>query len=76
MPRRSCLVMVCTATDPGSDTITIKQLLDHQGGYNDGQLPNVSSAPDPTYDMREIAIQLGLSSAIDYSLFRPRKYYR
>ena len=76
MPRRSCLVMVCTATAPRSDTIIIQQLLDHQGGYNDGQLPNVSSAPDPTYNMRAIAIQLGLSSTIDYSLFGPRKHYR
>jgi CubicO group peptidase (beta-lactamase class C family) len=51
--------------DPRSDTITIQQLLDHEGGYNDGPLTTVSSFPDPTYNMRNIAIALGLSGPVD-----------
>jgi CubicO group peptidase (beta-lactamase class C family) len=44
------------AMDPRSDTITIQQLLDHRGGY-----ANVPS--DATYDMRNIARDLGLTQA-------------
>ncbi len=48
--------------DPRSDTITVQQLLDHEGGYNDGTNSQLPSAPDPTYNMRNIAISLGLNS--------------
>jgi CubicO group peptidase (beta-lactamase class C family) len=41
-------------SDARSDTITVQQLLDHRAGY--------ANAPsDPTYDMRTIARDLGLS---------------
>jgi CubicO group peptidase (beta-lactamase class C family) len=40
--------------DPRSDTITVQQLLDHQGGYNDGRNPRYPAALDPTYSMRQI----------------------
>jgi len=50
--------------DPRSDTITIQQLLDHEGGYNDGRLTTVPSAPDPTYNMRTIALALGLTGGV------------
>jgi CubicO group peptidase (beta-lactamase class C family) len=40
--------------DPRSDTITIQQLLDHQGGYDDS-----SSGFDPTYSMRTIGLAVG-----------------
>jgi len=50
--------------DARSDTITVQQLLDHEGGYNDGTNPNLPSAPDPTYNMRNIAIALGLNHAV------------
>jgi CubicO group peptidase (beta-lactamase class C family) len=36
--------------DPRSDTITIQQLLDHQGGYDRAK------SGDPTYSMRQIAL--------------------
>ncbi len=45
--------------DPRSDTITAQQLLDHQGGYNDGTNPKYPAAPDPTYNMRAIGQALG-----------------
>jgi len=46
--------------DPRSDTITVQQLLDHQGGYNDGRNPNLPATPlDPTYSMRQIGQALG-----------------
>src|SRR5262249_20106469 len=35
--------------DPRSDTITIQQLLDHMGGYNDGPPAKGGSGFDPTY---------------------------
>lgn len=50
--------------DPRSDTITVQQLLDHEGGYNDGTNPNLPAAQDPTYNMRNIAIALGLNHAV------------
>jgi hypothetical protein len=31
--------------DPRSDTITIQQLLDHEGGYNDGTNASLPSGP-------------------------------
>jgi CubicO group peptidase (beta-lactamase class C family) len=40
--------------DSRSETITVQQLLDHQGGYNDGRNPNLPAALDPTYSMRLI----------------------
>ena len=45
--------------DPRSDQITVQQLLDHRGGYNDGTNPNLPAAADPTYNMRAIGIALG-----------------
>ena len=43
--------------DPRSDTITIQQLLDHTGGYDDTA---TGSGFDPTYSMRTIALRSGL----------------
>jgi len=66
--------------DPRSDTITIQQLLDHEGGYNDGTNKSLPSAPDPTYDMRTIALTLGLNRAVQkldvakYMYGRPLQY--
>src|SRR5207249_2615543 len=46
--------------DPRSDTITIQQLLDHMGGYNDESPAKGGSGFDPTYAMRQIALELNL----------------
>jgi CubicO group peptidase (beta-lactamase class C family) len=46
--------------DPRSDTITIQQLLDHMGGYNDDPPAKGGSGYDPTYSMRQIALDLNL----------------
>lgn len=43
--------------DARSDTITIQQLLDHMGGYDDTP---TGSGFDPTYQMRKIALDLSL----------------
>jgi len=51
--------------DPRSDAITVQQLLDHQGGYNDGTNANLPSATDPTYNMRTIALALGLTRPVE-----------
>jgi CubicO group peptidase (beta-lactamase class C family) len=45
--------------DSRSDTITVQQLLDHKGGYNDGTNPKYAAALDPTYSMRQIGQALG-----------------
>ncbi len=50
--------------DARSDTITVQQLLDHEGGYNDGTNTSLPSVPDPTYNMRTIALALGLNRAV------------
>jgi len=50
--------------DPRSDTITIQQLLDHLGGYNDSPVSQGGSGFDPTYSMRDIAIALGLNRPV------------
>ncbi len=47
--------------DPRSDTITIQQLLDHTGGYDDTA---TGSGFDPTYSMRTIALALSLSHPV------------
>jgi CubicO group peptidase (beta-lactamase class C family) len=47
--------------DPRSDTITIQQLLDHMGGYDDTA---TGSGFDPTYRMREIALALKVGHAV------------
>jgi CubicO group peptidase (beta-lactamase class C family) len=44
--------------DPRSDTITVQELLDHMGGYDD------TIVPDPVFSMRQIALDLGLSAPI------------
>jgi len=46
--------------DPRSDTITIQQLLDHMGGYDDRPVNQGGSGFDPTYAMRKIALDEGL----------------
>ncbi|KAI9773726.1 MAG: hypothetical protein M1839_002024 [Geoglossum umbratile] len=46
--------------DSRSDTITIQQLLDHMGGYDDTA---TGSRFDPTYSMRTIALSLSLPGA-------------
>ena len=50
--------------DSRSDTITIQQLLDHMGGYNDLPTSQGGSGFDPTYSMRQIALDLGLSHPV------------
>jgi CubicO group peptidase (beta-lactamase class C family) len=50
--------------DPRSDTITIQQLLDHTGGYNDLSPQQGGSGFDPTYSMRQIALDLNLGHPV------------
>jgi CubicO group peptidase (beta-lactamase class C family) len=50
--------------DPRSDSITIQELLDHRGGYNDDTPVNGGSGFDPTYHMREIALALGMTQQV------------
>jgi CubicO group peptidase (beta-lactamase class C family) len=50
--------------DARSDTITVQQLLDHKGGYNDLRISQGGSGFDPTYHMREIAVALGLTQPV------------
>jgi CubicO group peptidase (beta-lactamase class C family) len=60
--------------DPRSDTITIQQLLDHMGGYDDTA---TGSGFDPTYSMRKIAIDLGLGhpvTKLDMASYMYHKY--
>lgn len=47
--------------DPRSDKITIQQLLDHTGGYDD---TGTGSGFDPTYNMRKIALDLNLAHPV------------
>ena len=47
--------------DPRSDDITIQQLLDHMGGYDDTA---TGSGFDPTYQMRKIALDQGLGHTV------------
>jgi CubicO group peptidase (beta-lactamase class C family) len=47
--------------DPHSDTITIQQLLDHRGGYDDTA---TGSGFDPTYNMRKIALDLNVGHPV------------
>src|SRR5262249_15470832 len=47
--------------DTRSDTITIQQLLDHMGGYDDRPVNQGGSGFDPTYAMRKIALDEGLA---------------
>ena len=47
--------------DPRSDTITVQQLLDHTGGYDDS---SADSSLDPTHNMRTIALELSLSHPV------------
>jgi CubicO group peptidase (beta-lactamase class C family) len=51
--------------DPRSDAITIQQLLDHMGGYDDDPSSPTSSHFDPTYNMRKIALDLGLVKPVE-----------
>jgi CubicO group peptidase (beta-lactamase class C family) len=50
--------------DPRSDTITIQQLLDHMGGYNNAPVAQGGSGFDPTYSMRKIALDLNLDRPV------------
>jgi CubicO group peptidase (beta-lactamase class C family) len=50
--------------DPRSDTITIQQLLDHMGGYDDDPNSPTSSHFDPTYNMRKIALDMSLGHPV------------
>jgi CubicO group peptidase (beta-lactamase class C family) len=47
--------------DPRSDAITMQQLLDHTAGYDDS---STGSGFDPTYNMRAIALALGLAQPV------------
>jgi CubicO group peptidase (beta-lactamase class C family) len=47
--------------DKRSDDITVQQLLDHMGGYDD---TNTGSGFDPTYRMRDIALSLNLNGPV------------
>lgn len=47
--------------DPRSDTITIQQLLDHTSGYDDS---SADGSFDPTFNMRTIAVELGLTHPV------------
>ncbi len=49
--------------DPRSDTITVQELLDHTGGYDD------TIVPDPVFSMRQIALDLGLTVPITAAQF-------
>jgi len=49
--------------DPRSNTITVQELLDHMGGYDD------TIVPDPVFSMRQIALDLGLSVPITATQF-------
>jgi len=57
--------------DPRSDTITVQQLLDHEGGYDDGRNPKYPAALDPTYNMRQIGQALGhvVASKLDIATY-------
>lgn len=62
--------------DPRSDTITIQQLLDHMGGYDDDPKSLTSSHFDPTYNMRTIALDLKLghpASKLDVAQYMYRR---
>jgi len=62
--------------DPRSDTITIQQLLDHMGGYNDLPVSQGGSGFDPTYSMRQIALDLGLTKAVEKLDVAKYMYYK
>jgi len=47
--------------DPRSDTITIHSFLDHTGGYDDS---SVDGSFDPAFNMRTIALELGLTHPV------------
>ncbi|TAK95066.1 MAG: class A beta-lactamase-related serine hydrolase, partial [Aquabacterium sp.] len=47
--------------DPRSDNITVQQLLDHMGGYDDTA---TGSGFDPTYSMRQIALDMNLGRPV------------
>jgi CubicO group peptidase (beta-lactamase class C family) len=57
--------------DQRSDTITVQQLLDHQGGYNDGRNSKYPAALDPTYSMRQIGQAIGhvVASELDVARY-------
>jgi CubicO group peptidase (beta-lactamase class C family) len=66
--------------DPRSDTITIQELLDHLGGYDDRPVNQGGSGLDPTYSMRTIATSMNLGHPVTkldvarYMYARPLDY--
>ena len=60
--------------DPLSNRITIQQLLDHMGGYDD---TGTGSGYDPTYSMRQIAVDLKLKKPVtklDVATYMYKRY--
>src|SRR4029079_15500019 len=60
--------------DARSDRITIQQLLDHMGGYDD---TGTGSGYDPTYSMRQIALDLKLGKPVtklDVATYMYKRY--
>jgi CubicO group peptidase (beta-lactamase class C family) len=60
--------------DSRCDSITIQELLDHRGGYDDTP---TGSGYDPTYSMRQIALDLGLShpvTKLDVATYMYKRY--
>lgn len=55
------LLGLSNPADARSDTITIQQLLDHGGGYDD---TSTGSGFDPTYNMRKIALEMNLARPV------------
>jgi CubicO group peptidase (beta-lactamase class C family) len=51
--------------DPRVYQITIQNMIDHKSGWDDG----VSPYYDPTFHMREIALNLGLSKAVNQTQY-------
>jgi CubicO group peptidase (beta-lactamase class C family) len=63
--------------DPRSDSITIQQLIDHTGGYDDDPPSKGGSGFDPTYAMRDIAVALGMTQPVkklDVARYMYKKY--
>jgi CubicO group peptidase (beta-lactamase class C family) len=50
--------------DPRSDNITVQEVIDHKAGYNDDPVSKGGSGYDPTYNMRQIALDLGFSHPV------------
>ena len=53
-----------TPRDSRSSNITVQHLLDHEAGYNYTSTGDPLTSSDPTYHMREVAAEQGLTRAI------------